>query len=155
MDYWRDKDRNSQYSGTLWTEKVQRTDRENSNARKDFRMRHSNVLEPGQGTDRRGHDVVRNQEESSDDSDDFRTMINAGVHAAPVRIVPADGHVIDAYQGQKRRHCREEPERAVAGDRKRQANPITFTGAPVAVQDSLRARRIDITRPLGFTENHP
>src|SRR5271165_5854073 len=82
-------------------------------------------------------------------------MINAGVHATPVGIVPADGHVIDADQGQKRRHCQNEPERAVAGDRKGQANHISLTGAPVAVQDSCRTRRIDVARPLGSTENHP
>ena len=82
-------------------------------------------------------------------------MINGGVHTAPRLDSGADGDVIDADQGQKRRHCQNEPERALAGDRKRQANHISLTGAPVTVQDSRRTRRIDVMRSLGPTENHP
>src|ERR1700739_1348515 len=39
------KDSASQASSSLWTEKIQRTDPKNSSPRKDFRVRHSSVLE--------------------------------------------------------------------------------------------------------------
>src|ERR1700760_2585971 len=82
-------------------------------------------------------------------------MINAGIDPTSVGIVPADGHVIDADQDEKQRHRQDEPERAIAGDRKGQANDVSLAGTPITIQNSRCPRRIDVTRSFGLAENHP
>jgi hypothetical protein len=62
-------------------------------------MVYAQVLEGGQGADRRGNNVVSDQEKGADDRQDLGTMPDAGVNATAVRIVPADGHVVHSDQG--------------------------------------------------------
>jgi hypothetical protein len=54
---------------------------------KKLGMVYAQVLEGGQGADRRGNNVVSDQEKGSDDRQDLGTMPDASVNAVPVRIV--------------------------------------------------------------------
>src|SRR5207247_1838501 len=78
----------------------------------------------------------------------FAPMSHTRVDTAPVRIKPADDHVVEADQRRKHAHRRDQPERCVAGDRERETDHIGFAGTPVAVKNRRRALPIDIARTL-------
>jgi hypothetical protein len=82
------------------------------------RMVYTQVLEGRQGADGRRNDVVGNQEKGTDNGKDLGTMPDARVNAAPVRIMAADCHVVHADQRSEQTHGRDQPERAIAGNRK-------------------------------------
>jgi hypothetical protein len=73
-------------------------------------------------------------------------MSHTRVDTAPVRIKPADDHVVEADQRRKHAHRRDQPERCVAGDRERETDHVGFAGTPVAVQNRSPARHIHIAR---------
>src|SRR5438128_6814984 len=109
-------------------------------------MRNAEVLKPGKRADGRCYQIIGNDEERADDRDDFAAMSHTRVDTAPVRIKPADDHVVEADQRRKHAHRRDQPERCVAGDRERETDHIGFAGTPVAVQNRSRARHIYIAR---------
>src|SRR2546422_10816235 len=75
-------------------------------------------------------------------------MPNARVHSPAVWIKAADDHVVEADECSEHAHRGDQPKRCVTGDRKSQANHISFASAPIAVKDRSRALPIDIARSL-------
>ena len=144
----RHRNEKGQTACVFWPEEIQRADDHNRKPRPVFRMIHAQVRKGGERADSGGDDVIRDQKKRADDGDDFRTMTHAGVHAAAVGVVLADGHVIHPDQRREQAHRRNQPERTVSRDGKRQTDDVSLAGAPVAVQDRRRARSIHIARPL-------
>ena len=98
-DCGRNRDQERESPGVFGAKVIQTAYREDRCSCKKFGTVYAQVLEGGQGADRRSNNVVSDQEKGADDRQDLGTMSNAGVNAPPVRIVPADGHVVHADQG--------------------------------------------------------
>src|SRR5437773_6989278 len=111
-------------------------------------MRYTEILKSGKRADGRCYQIIGNEQKRADDGDDFAPMAHTRVNTAPVRIKPADDHVVEADQRRKHAHRRDQPERCVAGDRERETDHIGFAGTPVAVKNRSRALPIDIARTL-------
>src|SRR5438477_3563400 len=75
-------------------------------------------------------------------------MSHACINAAAVGIQAADDHVVEADECSEHAHCRDQPERRIAGHGKSQANHIGLTRPPIAVQNRRRALPIHIARSL-------
>jgi len=153
-DDGRDGHKKRQSAGVLRTEDIQSADDGDRQSREQFRVRHPEIVERGKRADGGGHDIIRRQKEGADDGDDFGPMPHAGIDPAAIGIMLADRHVVDAHQGGEQAHGGDEPERAVAGDGKRQPDDIGFAGAPVAVENGRRPRGIHVARPFRVARNH-
>src|SRR5881227_3204872 len=75
-------------------------------------------------------------------------MPHAGVNAAAVGIKTADDHVVEADECSEDAHCRDQPERRIAGHGKSQANHIGLTRPPIAIKNCRRALPVHIARSL-------
>ena len=139
----------------LRTKKVQPADEHDCESGPNFRMGQAQILKGRQRTDGGGHDVIRDQQERADDGDDFRPVPDAGIDPAAVRIMFADGHVVDPHQGGEQTHGRDQPKRTVTRHGKRQADDVGLAGTPIPVKNGGGARRVHVAWPLRLTENHP
>src|SRR6202041_1626683 len=81
-------------------------------------------------------------------------MPHTGINAAAVRIMFADGHVIDPHQRGEQTHGRNEPERTVTAHGKSQADDVSLAGSPIAIKNGGGSRPIHIARALRITGNH-
>jgi hypothetical protein len=52
----------------------------------------------------RCHQIIGNEQECADDGDDLAAMAHTGVHAAAVRIKPADNYVVDPNERGQHAH---------------------------------------------------
>ncbi len=103
-------------------------------------MRHAEILKGGQSADRRGHQIIGDEQKRADNRDDFGAMANTRINTAAVRIKAADDHVVDADERGEDTHRGDEPEGSVAGDSKGKADDVGFARAPVAIKNGGRAR---------------
>ena len=138
----------------LRPEKIQRPDHENRCAGKILGMGHSEIEKCGEGADGRRDDIVGNQQKGSDNGDDLGAVTHAGIDTPAIRIVAADGDVVQADQRRQQTHGPDEPRRAVSGHRKGETDDISLTGSPVTVEDRSRPLPIDIARAGGGAEFH-
>src|SRR5947199_10693085 len=75
-------------------------------------------------------------------------MSHACINAAAVGIKTADDHVVEADECSEDAHCRDQPERRIAGHGKSQANHIGLTRPPIAIKNCRRALPVHIARSL-------
>ena len=147
-DRRRDRHEERQPARMLGAEPVQRADERDGYRRERLRVRHSEVLKRRKRTERRGDDVIRDEQECPDDRNDLRAVPHARVHAAAVGVMVADDDVVDRHQRGQHAHRRDQPERAVRAERERQADDVRLARAPIAVKNGRRALGIEVARPL-------
>src|ERR1043166_833721 len=111
-------------------------------------MRHAEILKRRERADRCRDQIVGHEQKRADDGDDFAAMSHARVHAAAVRIKPADDHVVDADEGSENTHRRDQPKGSVTGNRESQSDDVGLARAPIAIENSGRARHIHVARTL-------
>src|SRR5260221_14627438 len=81
-------------------------------------------------------------------------MPDTGVNAPAIRIMPADGHIIDADEGHQDTHRNDQPEGAITRHRESQSKHISFAYAPIAIEDSGGSRGVAVCRPFEFPNDH-
>src|SRR5437762_2167670 len=111
-------------------------------------MRYTEILKSGKRADGRCYQIIGNEQKRTDDGDDFAPMAHTRVDTAPVRIKPADDHVVEADQRGEHAHRGDQPKRCVARDRERETDHVGFAGTPVAVENRRGALPIHIARSL-------
>src|SRR6266478_9304179 len=77
-------------------------------------------------------------------------MANTCIYASAIRVVEANNHVVEADERRQCAHRRDQPERAVPRDGKRQSDDVGLACPPVAIQDGCSTGRINVTRTFGF-----
>ena len=80
-------------------------------------MRDAKVLKGGERADGRRYQIISNEQKRADDRNHFRAVPDGCIHTAAVRVEPADDHIVDPNKRGQHAHCRDQTERAVAGDR--------------------------------------
>ena len=153
-DGCRYRDEHRESPGVLGAEKIQSPDEQNRSGCKKLRMRHSQIEEGGEGTDSRRNDVVGDKQEGPDDRDDLGAVTHACIDTTTVRIMTADGDVIESYQGRQQAHHADEPRGAVARHGEGQTNDVGLAGSPVSVKDRRRPLPVDVTRSGRRAEFH-
>src|SRR5438132_5102764 len=111
-------------------------------------MRHAEILKGRKRADRRRNQIISNEQKRTDNRDNFATMSHACINAAAVGIKTADDHVVEADECSEDAHCRDQPERRIAGHGKSQANHIGLTRPPIAIKNCRRALPVHIARWL-------
>ncbi len=149
----RQRNQEGQPARVAGAEDIEQADDRNRCRRAPFGMREAQIIKSGERTDGRRDNVIGNEKEGADNGNDDGPVAHAGINAAAVRVVAADGHVIDADQGGQQAHGGDEPEGTVAADGKGQADDVGLAGAPVAIENGGGAGRIDVARPSGVTGN--
>ena len=94
-DRSRNGDEKRETAGVFRSEQIQQADEEDGCRREFFRMRHAEILKGRERADRRGDQVIGDEQKRADDGNDFGAMADAGVNAAAIRIKPADDDVVD------------------------------------------------------------
>jgi hypothetical protein len=135
-------------------EEIENTNQRDRCSSPRLRMGKPEIVKCGQRADRRGDNVIGDQQEGADNRNDVRPMTHACVHAAAVGVMFADGDVIGADQRDEQAHAGDQPERAVSRDGECQANDVRFACAPVAVQDRRGSRCIHVAGSLGLAAYH-
>jgi hypothetical protein len=63
-------------------------------------MWQAEILKRRQRTNRRGYNVVGDEQKSADDRDSSGPVTNASIDTATIRIMLADDYIVKAHQGQ-------------------------------------------------------
>ena len=144
-----------QAAGVFRPEEVERADSRDGQGCKNLRVRHAQIDERRECAERGGDDVIRDEQKRPDDGNDLRAVPHAGVHAAAVRVVLADEHVVERDQPRDHAHGQRSARRSYSpATAKGQADDIRFGGAPVAVENGRGAFGIHVARAAGLvTQN--